>query len=118
MARLKVRIADTSLTLAQGLMWEKELPQNEGMLFVFPGPTEAGFWGKNTYIPLDVAFVKKNEIVEIQNITPLSTRIVRSKHFCDKAIEANCGYFKKNGITAGTKFEIEDGDGHKVLVFK
>lgn len=119
MVRLKVRVADTSLTLAQGLMWEKELPEDEGMLFVFPGgKTEAAFWGKNTYIPLDVAFAKENEITEIKEITPLSTRLIRSNQTCDNAIEANAGYFKRNNIGVGYKFDIEDEGGQKVIVFK
>jgi uncharacterized membrane protein (UPF0127 family) len=118
MAKLKVQIADNSVTLAQGLMGIKQMPSDEGMLFVFPDMTDATFWGKNTYIPLDLAFVKDNEIIDIQSIVPMSTRPVRTSQFCNKAIEANAGYFKKNKINPGDQFDLVDEDGHKVIVFR
>lgn len=110
MAKLSVEVADTPLALAQGLMFRKSMPSDEGMLFKFPNTQEACFWGKNTYIPLDVAFVSNdNRITEIKQITPMSTRLVRSKDLCAMAIEANAGYFEKNGIKPGHKIEIQEG---------
>ena len=47
--KIKVEIADTTLTLAKGLMGRKTMAPDEGMLFKFPAIIEARFWGKDTY---------------------------------------------------------------------
>ena len=117
MAKLTVEIADNPLTLAQGLMGRKKLDKNGGMMFQFPMIVEASFWGKNTYIPLDIAFVKDNIIVDIKSITPLSTRTVRSCTPCTIAIEANAGFFKENEIKVGSKIEINKEDKSAEITF-
>lgn len=105
--KLKVEIADSPQSLSYGLMHRKELPQDQGMLFKFPGALEASFWGKNTYIPLDVAFIDNtNRITEIKNIAPMSTRLVRSSGLCQMAVEANAGFFDKHGIQCGSKIQV------------
>lgn len=117
MKQLSVEIADTPHALAQGLMGRTELPENTGMLFQFPSSLEASFWGKNTYIPLDIAFVDKNNtIIDIKSITPLSTKAIRSAGFCDKAIETNAGFFNKHNIKAGDTIKIDSDGGSKLLV--
>lgn len=116
--KLLVEIADNPQSLSYGLMHRQELADNQGMLFQFPYSLEASFWGKNTYIPLDVAFVNKNnEIIDVKNITPLSTKLVRSEGFCNMAIEANFGFFSKNNIKKGSKVKIikvSDSKFHEV----
>lgn len=88
-------------------MYRKDLPKDEGMLFKFPNPLNASFWGMNTYIPLDLAFVGPDmKISEITYITPLSTKAVKSKDICSIAIEANAGYFKNNDINVGQKIKL------------
>lgn len=102
MAKLTIEVADTPASLAHGLMYRKELQSDAGMLFKFPAITEANFWGKNTYIPLDIAFVNKNhQITNIDQIIPMSTKMVRSSEPCSMAIEVNAGYFNKNNIKPG-----------------
>jgi uncharacterized protein len=106
MSNLKVQIADTPDSLSKGLMFVKEMDHDKGMLFKFPSVIEASFWGKNTYLPLDIAFVdKSNKITDIRHIAPLSTKLVRSNG-CIMAIEANAGFFKKNGIQPGHSIEF------------
>lgn len=99
---LRVKIADTPEAQAKGLMFVKKMPANEGMLFVFGRQQPLSFWGENTYIPLDIAFVDNgNKIVNIEVINTLSRRSVSSAAPCKYAIEANLGYFDKNGIRVG-----------------
>jgi len=106
---LKLEIAETPLALANGLMFRKKLDENSGMLFKFPNTSYASFWGKNTYLPLDVAFISPNNtITEIRQITPMSTKIIRSKDLCSMAVETNAGFFKKHGIQPGHKINIQD----------
>lgn len=107
MGKLNVKISDTPVSLAKGLMGVKTMPQDEGMLFKFPMILEASFWGKDTYIPLDIAFIDhNNKITSIKEITPLSTRTVRSDGNCVMAIEANLGFFKKHNINVGQQIVI------------
>ena len=106
--QLKVDIADNPASLAKGLMGIKKLDDDAGMLFNFPSVIEASFWGKDTYIPLDIAFISSdNKIVDIKSITPMSTRRVVSSQPCIRAIEANSGFFRKNQICVGDSAFIE-----------
>lgn len=107
MIKLKTKISDNSVALAKGLMGVKHMADDEGMLFKFPTSLEASFWGKDTYIPLDIAFVdKNNNIISIKEISPMSTRSIRSDGNCIMAIEANRGFFKNNNIHIGHKISI------------
>jgi len=102
-------VADTPTTLAHGLMHRKKLAEDSGMLFKFPNVIEAHFWGKNTYIPLYIAFVDKdNRITEIKQIAPMSTRMIHSAGFCSSALEVNAGYFEKHNIKPGHRISINN----------
>ena len=106
---LKVEIADDPMTRERGLMYRKELEADGGMLFSFKYPRRMSFWGMNTYIPLDIAFVNENkEIVAIKEIVPLSTKAVSCDIPCTHAVEANFNYFSQNGIAVGDKIEIAE----------
>ena len=109
MAKLTIEVADTPASLAYGLMHRKSLAPDAGMLFKFPSITEAHFWGKNTYIPLDIAFVDANKkIMEIKKITPMSTRMIHSSGLCTMAIEANAGFFEQHNIKPGHTIDIQE----------
>ena len=75
-----VEIADNDAERAKGLMYRKELPEGQGMLFDFHREQEVGFWMQNTYIPLDMIFIRADgRILRIaENTEPLSTGIVPS----------------------------------------
>ena len=90
-------------------MNRKYLPKNQGMLFKFRTPTFASFWMRDTYIPLDIAFLDDNgKILQIESMTPLSTGIIYSNHQCRYALEVNKGWFTKNDIAVGSRI---DGEG-------
>jgi len=109
MAKLTIEVVDTPSALAHGLMYRKNMPNDEGMLFKFPSTREANFWGRNTYIPLDIAFIdKENRITEIKQIVPMSTKIVRSDGLCAMALETNAGFFNSNDITVGHTIKISE----------
>ena len=75
-----VEIADTDAAREKGLMFRKELPEGQGMLFDFKREEPVGFWMKNTYISLDMIFIRGDgRILRIaENTEPLSTRIIPS----------------------------------------
>lgn len=107
-ARLRVEIADTPSKHEEGLMFRKDLPGNSGMAFVFPSPRQLSFWGQNTYLPLDIAFISPNGTIhEIEHIAPLSSRPVQSSEACTMAIEANAGWFDSMGVGPGDSVFID-----------
>lgn len=103
--QLKVQVADTPKKRDKGLMFVEHLPENEGMLFVFPGATYGGFWMKNTLIPLSIAFLDSDgKILKILDMMPCK------EDFCPTydpeityhyALEVNLGWFEKNQIKEG-----------------
>ena len=100
-----VEIADTEALRAKGLMFRKELPDGQGMLFDFQREQEVSFWMKNTYIPLDMIFIRRDgRILRIaENTEPLSERIINSGGPVRGVLEVVAGTAKKLGIAAGDR---------------
>lgn len=118
MERLYVSIADTPYKQAQGLMFVKTLDPDRGMLFSFSKEQKLKFWGENTFIPLDIAFVDaKGVIRKIAYIVPLSNKVVASDDLCKYAIEANSGYFAEKRIEAGDSIQIHQNGPHGHVEF-
>jgi uncharacterized membrane protein (UPF0127 family) len=87
-----------------GLMFRKEMPQHEGMLFVFPYPSKQCFWMKNTVLPLTAAFVADDgTIVNLADMKPQTTESHCSLKPVRYVLEMNQGWFAKKGIKAGFK---------------
>ncbi len=98
----KIYYATTPETLAKGLMGIKNLPENAGMLFVFPFPKIISFWMKDTFIALDIAFVDEHGIItEINEMTPHDDTHLISTDKCKYALEVNRGWFSKHGYRVG-----------------
>lgn len=119
---LWVEMADTPEKQRSGLMFRKKLSSESGMLFKFSYPQKLKFWGFNTFIPLDIAFVARdNTITDINSIEPLSKDTIASSSDCVIAIEANRGFFELNDIKAGDKIILSDNnneDKHLVIFEK
>jgi uncharacterized membrane protein (UPF0127 family) len=89
-----------------GLMFRKEMPQNEGMLFVFEYPSEQCFWMKNTLLPLAIAFVADDgTIVNTDEMAPQTLDSHCSARPVRYVLEMNKGWFSRKGIKAGTKLQ-------------
>ncbi len=101
-ASLTVEIADTPEKRSQGLMGRESLPDLAGMLFVWPEDTSAGFWMKDTLIPLSIAFIDtEGKIVDIQDMQPLDETLHHSPQPYRYAVETNQGWFEEHRIEAG-----------------
>jgi uncharacterized membrane protein (UPF0127 family) len=104
---LYVEVADDPWEHQRGLMFREYLPDNMGMLFIFPYPQRLHFWMKNTYIPLSIAYISSDwKILEIYDMEPLSERLVSSKNKVQYALEVNRGYFQRKGIKLGDRVKF------------
>ena len=112
--RFKVWIADTPPRQEQGLMFVRDLPQNEGMLFPESAPEVAHFWMKNTYIPLDMVFVGEDGRIEkiIANARPFSLAVLSSDEPVIAVLEINGGEAKRLGIGVGDRVSWKAAQAH------
>ena len=102
--QITVQVAQSPEQRSTGLMFRKEMPQGEGMLFVFEQPTQQCFWMKNTPLPLTAAFVADDgSIVNLADMKPQSTDSHCSAKPVRYVLEMNQGWFAKKGIKAGAK---------------
>jgi uncharacterized protein len=100
-----VWVADNEARRARGLMFIRELEDDEGMLFIYPQPQPVSMWMKNTYVPLDMLFVRANGRVErvVENTRPLSFETIDSKAPVLAVIELNAGSAARLKIRAGAQ---------------
>jgi uncharacterized protein len=104
-----MHLIDTQLALSPehrtiGLMFRKEMPTNEGMLFVFEQASKQCFWMKNTLLPLTAAFVADDgTIINLADMKPQTTDSHCSTQPVRYVLEMNQGWFAKRGIKAGAK---------------
>ena len=62
----KCKVAESNEDRIKGLQGVKEMPKDEGMLFVFDKPQTVDFWMKDTLIPLDIIFIDEDcEVLSI-----------------------------------------------------
>jgi uncharacterized protein len=104
MHKIEAQVARTPSQTATGLMWRKQMPQHEGMLFVFSQAFPQCFWMKNTLLPLSAAFIEDDgTIVNIADMQPQSLESHCSLKPVRYVLEMNQGWFAKRGIKAGMK---------------
>lgn len=101
---INAQVAATPQQRAVGLMFRKEMPANEGMLFAFEQAAEQCFWMKNTLLPLTAAFVADDgTIVNLADMQPQSLVSHCSTKPVRFVLEMNQGWFDKRGLKAGSK---------------
>jgi uncharacterized membrane protein (UPF0127 family) len=101
---LQVQLAQDFEQRQIGLMWRKEMPQNEGMLFIFEQAGVQCFWMRNTLLPLTAAFVADDgTIVNLADMKPMNDNSHCSHKPVRYVLEMNQGWFAKRNIQAGFK---------------
>ena len=104
MHQIDAQVARAPDERSTGLMWRKEMPQHEGMLFVFEQPAQQCFWMKNTLLPLTAAFVDDDgTIVNLADMKPQTLDSHCSAKPVRYVLEMNQGWFAKKNIKAGAK---------------
>jgi uncharacterized membrane protein (UPF0127 family) len=108
-----VEVAVTDAERSKGLMFRKELPEGRGMLFDFQREQDVAMWMQNTYIPLDMLFIRGDGRIRriAENTEPLSTRIIPSGGPVRAVLELAGGTAHKVGIAVGDRvaFRIFEG---------
>jgi uncharacterized membrane protein (UPF0127 family) len=106
MHQITAQVAQTDAQRAVGLMHRKDMPQHEGMLFVFEQPSQQCFWMRNTLLPLSIAFLADDgSIVNIAEMKPLDETSTCSEKPVRYALEMNKGWFSQRGLKPGFKLQ-------------
>jgi uncharacterized membrane protein (UPF0127 family) len=100
-----VEMAQTDEQRSRGLMYRKSLPAGRGMLFDFKQEQPVAFWMKNTYVSLDMIFIRADgTILNIaENTEPLSEKMVPAAGPVRGVLEVVAGTTSKLGIKPGDK---------------
>jgi len=103
----EVEVMRTDEERARGLMFRRYMPADRGMLFDFKETQPVMMWMKDTFIPLDMLFIRKDgSIARIaENTEPHSTRTIASGEPVLAVLEINGGVAAKLGIKAGDRVQ-------------
>jgi uncharacterized protein len=101
----RVEVATTPQQQARGLMYRTSLPPRGGMIFPMNPPRFASFWMKNTYIPLDLIFIRADGTIEriAANAVPEDLTPIESREPVAAVLEIVGGGAAANGIAEGDK---------------
>ena len=101
----RVDLAVTEAERGRGLMYRRDLPERRGMLFDFKREQEVSMWMRNTYIPLDMLFIRDDGRIHriAEKTEPLSERVIPSGGPVRAVLELNGGTARKLGIAPGDR---------------
>ncbi|MCM1985189.1 DUF192 domain-containing protein [Lyngbya confervoides] len=108
---IQLEVAATEAQQAQGLMYRTELPDDRGMIFPFTPPRRAGFWMKNTLIPLDIIFLRNQKIITLHEQVPPCQSVTcptySAQGLTDEVIELRAGLAQELGLKLGDRVAVE-----------
>lgn len=105
----KIEVVSNSQERKLGLMYRENLPYDNAMFFIWEYKKKQCMWMRNTYIPLNVAYLDSSgKILEIYDMVPLSDESVCSKKRVRYALEVNLNWFKDNNILVGDILDISN----------
>jgi len=111
---LQIEIPTNIRDFNLGLMFRESLEQNSGMLFIFDEVAKQSFHMTETRIPLDIAFINEEGIIEsIKELEPFEETPVSSDGEVICALEVNRGWFEEHNIEVGDEIDIEEASGEK-----
>lgn len=108
LAELDIEISDNDYERETGLMYRKELAEDQGMLFIFEQEEPRGFYMKNTNIPLDLIFLNKNKVIVniAENAQPHSMETILSEVPAMYVLEINAGLARKWNLQKGNRLVL------------
>ncbi len=103
----QVEVARTDTDRAQGLMFRRSLAPDRGMLFDFARVEPVSMWMQNTYVSLDMLFIRPDGTIAriAQDTEPLSTRTIPSGEPILSVLEVVAGTARRLGIKVGDRVE-------------
>ena len=105
----KIEVVSNSQERKLGLMYRENLPYDNAMFFIWEYKKRQCMWMRNTYIPLNVAYLDSSgKILEIYDMVPLSDKSVCSKKRVRYALEVNLNWFEDNNILVGNVLDISN----------
>ncbi|AJF59725.1 MAG: DUF192 domain-containing protein [Candidatus Diapherotrites archaeon] len=111
-ACIEVETADEAGEQALGLMFRESLPENSGMLFIFPDSSPRSFWMKNTLIPLDIMWIDESKKIAgiTENVQPCKADpcpSYPSRKPVKYVLEVNAGFAGRKGIKENDSVEFD-----------
>lgn len=114
---VRAKVADTPAKQEKGLMFVKELPEQEGMLFVFEQEEDQAFWMKNTLIDLDMIFIGADkrvtsvaaEMPHSYTYTP-DNQVAYALGYGQYVLELAAKTAHKHGVKEGSEIQFELAD--------
>lgn len=107
---VRVEVAATLDERQRGLMFRKELAEDAGMLFLFGRDVQTGFWMRNTYLPLDIAYIGADRrVIEIKQGKPLDETPLTPGEKYLYVLEVNAGWFERHGMGPGAMVTLPGG---------
>ena len=106
---LTVEVADSEAERQKGMMFRPRFGPDEAMLFVFVSDANVAFWMKNSYVDLDLAFIRSDgSIVQTERMRAYNEEPVFSREPVRFALEVPAGWLEAHGIAVGTKVAIPE----------
>lgn len=107
--KVRVEVADSPAERERGLMFKTSMEADVGMLFLFPRESTLSFWMKNTYLPLDMIFIRADQTVAgiVENAEPMTTTSRGVPALSQFVLEVNGGYVAQRGIATGDSVIFE-----------
>ena len=109
--QMDAELCATPRQIQTGMMFRKTMGTNDGMLFSLRVPQQAGFWMKNCFVPLSVAYIDPDGVIE--EIHPLQVQdtntVVSTANNIEFALETPQGWFDQHHITTGMVIRTERG---------
>ncbi len=105
-------VADTQIERNQGLSNREDLPNDEGMLFLFDNPDRHGFWMKDMNFPIDIIWLDdENQVVDLkQSVSPETyPETFEPSKNAKKVVELNAGFANQENINRGDALKISIG---------
>jgi len=102
---LQIYLADTPEQQAQGLMFIEHMEEFEGMLFRYRQPARITMWMKNTYLPLDMLFIRSDGSIAniVKSTTPLSTKRIHSSEAVPTVLDMNAEFTSRWAIQVNNR---------------
>lgn len=109
-----VEVAADDETRQRGLMFRRHMADDAGMIFLFDEPEHQSFWMHNTYLPLDMIFIREDMSVlgVVENATPQTDDAREVPGESKYVLEVNAGFARRHGIGPGTQVRFDNVANH------